>query len=80
MPSASSPTVDPRLRRLVAGVLVFWAVGLVLAEVVLQVAAGAAVLVAGILAARRQLRLAPDVRAYVLASLALCAWQLVSPA
>jgi O-antigen ligase len=61
-------------------VFVLWAVGLVLAEVVLQVAAGAAVLLAGILAARRSLRLAPDVRAYVLASMALCAWQLVSPA
>jgi O-antigen ligase len=61
-------------------VFVLWAVGLVLAEVVLQVAAGAAVLLAGILAARRSLRLAPDARAYVLASMALCAWQLVSPA
>jgi hypothetical protein len=74
------PAVEGRLRRAVAGVLVLWAVGLVLAEVVLQVAAGAAVLLAGVLAARRSLRLAPDVRAYVLASVALCAWQLVSPA
>ncbi|WP_275900319.1 O-antigen ligase family protein [Pyxidicoccus trucidator] len=80
MPSVSPPTVDLRLRRVVAGVFVFWAVGLVLAEVVLQVAAGAAVLVAGLMAVRGRLRLAPDVRAYVLASLALCAWQLVSPA
>lgn len=80
MASAPAPLVDPRLRRVVAGVFVVWAVGLVLAEVVLQVAAGAAVLLAGVLAARRHLRLAPDVRAYVLASLALCAWQLVSPA
>lgn len=80
MASAPAPLVDPRLRRVVAGVFVVWAVGLVLAEVVLQVAAGAAVLLAGVLAARGHLRLAPDVRAYVLASLALCAWQLVSPA
>ncbi|WP_256561461.1 O-antigen ligase family protein [Pyxidicoccus xibeiensis] len=80
MDSTSQPLVDPRLRRVVAGVLAFWAVGLVLAEVVVQVAAGAAVLVAIILAARRSLRLAPDVRAYVAASLALCAWQLASPA
>jgi O-antigen ligase len=80
MASAPPPTVDPRLRRAVAGVLVLWAVGLVLAEVVLQVAAGAAVLLAGVLVARKRLRLAPDVRAYVVASLALCAWQLVSPA
>ncbi|MCY1014912.1 O-antigen ligase family protein [Pyxidicoccus sp. MSG2] len=80
MASAPPPTVDPRLRRAVAAVLVVWAVGLVLAEVVLQVAAGAAVLLAGVLVARKRLRLAPDVRAYVLASLTLCAWQLVSPA
>jgi len=80
MPSASPLTMNPRLRRAVAGVFVLWAVGLVLAEVVLQVAAGAAALLAGILAARRSLRLAPDVRAYVLASMALCAWQVISPA
>ncbi|MFP2933863.1 hypothetical protein ACLESO_53785, partial [Pyxidicoccus sp. 3LG] len=70
-PSSQPQQVDPRLRRAVAAVLVFWAVGLVLAEVVLQVAASAAVLVAIILAVRRSLRLAPDVRAYVVASLAM---------
>ncbi|QSQ28206.1 O-antigen ligase family protein [Pyxidicoccus parkwayensis] len=80
MDSAPPTPVDPRFRRAVAGVFVLWAVGLVLAEVVLQVAAGAAVLLAGILVARKRLRLAPDVRAYVVASVALVAWQLVSPA
>ncbi|MCP3101364.1 O-antigen ligase family protein [Myxococcus sp. K15C18031901] len=80
MDPSSRPSLEPRLRLAVAAVLVMWAVGLVLAEVVLQVAAAAAVLLALVLAARRQLRLAPDVRAYVFASMALCAWQLVSPA
>ncbi len=68
------------MRRAVIAVFALWAVGLVLAEVVLQVAAGAAVLLALVLAFRRRLRLASDVRAYVLASLALVGWQLVSPA
>src|SRR4051812_22544929 len=40
----------------------------------------AAVLVTVVLAVRKQLRLEPDVRAYVRAVLALGAWQLVSPA
>ncbi len=68
------------MRRAVLIVFVLWGVGLVLAEVVQQVAAGAAVLLALVLAFRRQARLAPDVRAYVGASVALVAWQLVSPA
>lgn len=75
----SQPRLEIFLRRAVAGVLLAWAVGLVLAEVVLQVAASAAVLLSLVLAARRQLKLASDVRAYVLASVALCAWQVVSP-
>jgi len=80
MDPSSRPSLEPRFRLAVAAVLVMWAVGLVLAEVVLQVSAAAAVLLALVLAARGKLRLAPDVRAYVFASMALCAWQLVSPA
>lgn len=77
----SQSRIEPLvLRRAVAVVLLAWAVGLVLAEVVLQVAAAAAVFLALVMAVLRQLRLASDVRAYVLASVALCAWQVVSPA
>lgn len=68
------------MRRAVIASFALWAVGLVLSEAVQQVAAGAVVLLALVLAVRRQLRLAPDVRAYVLATVALVAWQLVSPA
>lgn len=68
------------MRRAVIVVFALWAVGLVLAEGVQQLAAGAVVLLALVLAFRRQVKLAPDVRAYVGASAALVAWQLVSPA
>ncbi|WP_224245163.1 O-antigen ligase family protein [Hyalangium gracile] len=68
------------MRRAVTIVLAVWAVGLVLAEGLLQISAGAAMLLALVLAVRKALRLEPDVRAYVRAALALMAWQLVSPA
>jgi len=68
------------VRRAVTIILAVWAVGLVLAEGVQQLAAWAAVLLAVVLAFRKQLRLDPDVRAYVKATMALAAWQLVSPA
>ncbi len=68
------------MRRAVTIVLAVWAIGVVLAEVVQQVAAGAAVLLALVLAFRKELRLEPDVRAYVKATVALAAWQLLSPA
>ncbi|GEN09499.1 hypothetical protein MFU01_45360 [Myxococcus fulvus] len=80
MDQPSQPRLEILLRRVVAGVLLAWAVGIVLAEVVLQVAASAAVLLSLVLLAKRRLVLARDVRAYVLASVALCAWQVVSPA
>ncbi len=80
METASEPPLDLHWRRAIIGVLVLWTVGLVLAEVVLQVATAAAVLLSAVLLARRRLQLAPDVRAYVGASAALCAWQAVSPA
>ncbi|WP_426751255.1 O-antigen ligase family protein [Myxococcus sp. Y35] len=80
MGTASELPLDLRWRRAVTGVLVMWTVGLVLAEVVLQVATGAAVLLAVLLLTRGKLQLAPDVRAYAVASLGLCAWQAVSPA
>lgn len=68
------------MRRAVTIILAVWAVGLVLAEGVQQVAAWAAVLLAVVLAYRKHLRLEPDVRAYVKATMALAAWQLLSPA
>jgi len=68
------------LRRAVTIILAVWAVGLVLAEGVQQIAAWAAVLLAVVLAFRKQPRLEPDVRAYVKATMALAAWQLISPA
>lgn len=68
------------MRRAVTIILAVWAVGLVLAEGVQQLAAWAAVLLAVVLAFRKQLRLEPDVRAYVKATMALAAWQLISPA
>lgn len=68
------------VRRAVTLVLAIWAVGIVLAEVVQQIAAGAAVLLAMVLTFRKELRLEPDVRAYVRATLAFVAWQLLSPA
>ncbi len=68
------------MRRAVTIVLAVWAVGTFLGEVLQQVATGAAVLLALVLAFRKELRLEPDVRAYVRAVLALAAWQLVSPA
>ncbi|MDY7224868.1 O-antigen ligase family protein [Hyalangium rubrum] len=68
------------MRRAVTLILAVWAVGVVLAEVVQQIAAGAAVLGALVLAFRKELRLEPDVRAYIRMTLALAAWQLVSPA
>jgi O-antigen ligase len=68
------------LRRVVTIVLAVWAVGAVLSEVVQQIAAGATVLLALVLAFRKEPRLEPDVRAYVRATMALAAWQLVSPA
>ena len=68
------------MRRAVTIILAVWAVGLVLAEGVQQLAAWAAVLLAVVLAFRKQLRLEPDVRAYVKATMALAAWQMVSPA
>jgi hypothetical protein len=68
------------LHRAVTIVLAVWAVGIVLAEGVQQVGAGAAVLLALVLFFRKSLRLEPDVRAYVMATLALAAWQLLSPA
>ncbi|GHG72516.1 O-antigen ligase family protein [Comamonas sp. JC664] len=80
METASELPLDLRWRRAVTGVLVLWTVGLVLAEVVLQVATGAAVLLAVVLLALGRLRLARDVRAYGVASVALCAWQVASPA
>ncbi|WP_141592607.1 O-antigen ligase WaaL [Myxococcus sp. AB056] len=80
MGTASELPLDLRWRRAINAVLVLWTVGLVLAEVVLQVATGAAVLLALILLVRGRLRLAPDVRAYVGASGVLCLWQAASPA
>ncbi|HEX8697442.1 MAG TPA: O-antigen ligase family protein [Myxococcaceae bacterium] len=68
------------MRRAVTIVLAVWAVGVVLAEGIQQAAAGATVLLALVLAFRKELRLEPDVRAYVRATMALAAWQLVSPA
>jgi hypothetical protein len=68
------------LRRAVTIILAVWAVGLVVAEGVQQIAAWAAVLLAVVLAFRKQPRLEPDVRAYVKATMALAAWQLISPA
>lgn len=68
------------MRRAVTIILAVWAVGLVLAEGVQQIAAWAAVLLAVVLAFRKQPRLEPDVRAYVKATMALAAWQLISPA
>ena len=69
-----------RLRHLASAVLCLYAVGLFLAEAVLQAGAVLAVALTLGLGASRRLRLAPDVRAYVAASGALCLWQLVSPA
>ncbi|WP_050989209.1 O-antigen ligase family protein [Corallococcus macrosporus] len=80
MGTASELPLDPRWRRAVNAVLVTWTVGLVLAEVVLQVATGAAVLLAVLLRVGGRLRLPSDVRAYVGASVGLCLWQAVSPA
>lgn len=74
MGTVSELPLDLRWRRAINAVLVLWTVGLVLAEVVLQVATGAAVLLAAILLVRGRLRLAPDVRAYVGASGVLCLW------
>jgi O-antigen ligase len=68
------------LRRAVTIVLAVWAVGIVLSEGVQQAGAGAAVLLALGLFFHKALRLEPDVRAYVRATLALAAWQLLSPA
>ncbi|XXF75620.1 O-antigen ligase family protein [Myxococcaceae bacterium GXIMD 01537] len=68
------------MRRAVITIFALWAVALVLAEALQQVAAGAAVLCALVALARRQVRLADDVRAYALAGVALVGWQLVSPA
>jgi O-antigen ligase len=68
------------VRRAVTIVLSIWAIGIVLAEGVQQLAAGAAVLLALVLAFRKELRLEPDVRAYVRATMALAGWQLLSPA
>jgi O-antigen ligase len=68
------------VRRAVTIVLAVWAIGLVLSEGLQQICAGAAVLLALVLVGRKELRLEPDVRAYVRASVALVAWQLVSPA
>ncbi|NBD10875.1 O-antigen ligase family protein [Corallococcus silvisoli] len=69
-----------RWRTAVAGVLGLYAVGLVLAEAVLQAGAILALALALALVATKRLRLEQDVRAFVLASVALCGWQLVSPA
>ncbi|MBM7113710.1 O-antigen ligase family protein [Archangium primigenium] len=75
----SAPASSPRPRSLATAALCLYAVGLFLAEGVLQAGAALAVaLTLGLLVSRR-LRLAPDVRAYALASGALCLWQLVSP-
>ncbi|MDC0708514.1 O-antigen ligase family protein [Stigmatella sp. ncwal1] len=68
------------VRRAVTFIFALWALGLVLGELVQQVAAGAAVLCACVLACRHRLPLASDVKAYVGASMALTAWQLISPA
>jgi O-antigen ligase len=68
------------VRRVVTLIFAVWAVGLVLGELVQQVAAGAAVLCAFVLVCRRRLCLAQDVKAYVLAAMALTSWQLLSPA
>jgi hypothetical protein len=57
-----------------------WVLGTVLAEGLQQAAAGAAVLLAWVLFFRKSLRLEPDVQAYVRATVALAAWQLLSPA
>ncbi|WP_199728827.1 hypothetical protein [Corallococcus sp. CA053C] len=56
-----------------------YAVGLVLAEAVLQAGAILATALALALAVTKRLRLEKDVRAFVLASVALCVWQLLSP-
>src|SRR3712207_5908648 len=82
------PVLEPRtpaslgaaVRRAVTIVFAVWAIGVILAEVVQQIAAGAAVLLALVLAFRKELRLEPDVRAYVRATMALATWQLLSPA
>jgi hypothetical protein len=68
------------LRRAVTFVLAVWVLGTVFAEGLQQAAAGAAVLLALVLFFRKSLSLEPDVRAYVRATLALAAWQLLSPA
>jgi O-antigen ligase len=68
------------LRRAVTIVLAVWALGTVFAEGIQQAAAGAAVLLALVLFFRKSLGLEPDVRAYVRATAALAAWQLLSPA
>ncbi|RUO88818.1 O-antigen ligase domain-containing protein [Corallococcus sp. AB018] len=69
-----------RWKTAVAAVLGLYAVGLVLAEAVLQAGAILATALALALAATKRLRLEKDVRAFVLASVALSVWQLLSPA
>ncbi|RKH97316.1 O-antigen ligase domain-containing protein, partial [Corallococcus praedator] len=79
--STDSRTVEGgRWRTAVAAVLGLYAVGLVLAEAVLQAGAILATALALTLAVTKRLRLEKDVRAFVLASVALCGWQLLSPA
>ena len=68
----------PAWRRAFAALVLLWALGTVLAEGVEQAAAGGMVLLC-LLRARR-LSLAPDVRQYVGATLALALWQALSPA
>ena len=80
MDSASPSPAGARWRQIASAVLCLYAVGLFLAEGVLQAGAVLAIALALVLGIRRRLRLAPDVRAYVAASAALCVWQLVSPA
>ncbi|MBE4751928.1 O-antigen ligase domain-containing protein [Corallococcus sp. ZKHCc1 1396] len=79
--STDSQTVEGgRWRTAVAAVLGLYAVGLVLAEAVLQAGAILATALALTLAVTKRLRLEQDVRAFVVASVALCLWQLLSPA
>ncbi len=77
----ASPTPAPvRVRQAASAVLCLYAVGLFLAEGVLQAGSVLAIALALGLAVTRRLRLEPDVRAFVGASGALSLWQLVSPA
>lgn len=67
-------------RRVAQGIVLVWALGVVLREPLQQAACVAAILFAAYLVARHRISVPPSWRPFLFSAVGLCAWQALSPA